>query len=95
MANGKIVTPLGPISVTDSVTELAGQIMRLEWRAAEGDPSPLVTEALSQLGAYFDGRSRRPQATDDVKSAQGGVKEPAQQLVKSEGAAALAKPGAA
>ena len=33
--------------------------MRSEWRAAEGDPSPLVTEALSQLGAYFDGRLTR------------------------------------
>ena len=49
---GCITTPLGPVSVTEE----AGRIVRLDWRRVEGEASPLVTEALRQLAAYFDGR---------------------------------------
>lgn len=55
IAQGSIITPLGPISVT----EAAGRITGLDWRAAEGDLSPLITLALSQLAAYFDGKLTR------------------------------------
>lgn len=55
IAQGSIITPLGPISVT----EAAGRITGLDWRAAEGDHSPLITLALNQLAAYFDGKLTR------------------------------------
>ena len=53
--SGHIVTPLGPVSVTEE----AGQITALDWRLEEREASPLVTEALAQLAAYFDGRVKQ------------------------------------
>lgn len=44
-------TPLGPVSVREE----AGAIASLDWRAADRDATPLESEALSQLAAYFDG----------------------------------------
>ncbi|MGV8987523.1 MAG: methylated-DNA--[protein]-cysteine S-methyltransferase [Cypionkella sp.] len=52
---GCITTPLGPVLVTEE----AGRIVRLDWRVVEGEASPLVTEALRQLSAYFEGRLTR------------------------------------
>lgn len=49
---GHIVTPLGPVSVTEE----AGRITALDWRVVEAEASSLVTEALAQLAAYFDGK---------------------------------------
>lgn len=55
IAQGSIITPLGPISVT----EAAGRIIGLDWRVVEVDPSPLVIEALAQLADYFAGKLTR------------------------------------
>ncbi|MBI1171760.1 methylated-DNA--[protein]-cysteine S-methyltransferase [bacterium] len=52
---GSLITPLGPLSVTEE----AGRIARLDWRVVEGEPTPLVIEALRQLQAYFDRRLTR------------------------------------
>ena len=49
---GSILTPLGPLSVTEE----AGRIVKLGWRPVEGESSRLITEALRQLAAYFDQR---------------------------------------
>lgn len=45
-------TPLGPLTLRED----AGLITALEWRADPGQGSPLLTEALRQLQAYFDRR---------------------------------------
>ena len=55
MASSTLQSPLGPLSVTDE----AGLITRLDWRAAPENPSPLTTEALAQLDAYFARRLTR------------------------------------
>ena len=47
-----LLTPLGPVSVR----EAAGRIVGLDWNADDTKPSPLVAEALAQLGAYFAGQ---------------------------------------
>ena len=52
---GTLHSPLGPISVTQS----AGRITGLDWRASAADPTPLTDEALRQLQAYFAGRLTR------------------------------------
>ena len=52
MASTSLDTPLGPVSVTEE----AGVITRLDWRALPDDPSDLTREAARQLQAYFDGR---------------------------------------
>lgn len=51
LAHASIITPLGPLSVTEE----AGRITRLDWRAADRAATPLEAEALAQLQAYFDG----------------------------------------
>lgn len=51
-AHAWVQTPLGPVSVT----EKAGRIVALDWRASDRPPTPLEAEALGQLQAYFDGR---------------------------------------
>ncbi len=43
-------TPFGPVSLR----EQDGQIAALDWRADAAEPTPLITEALRQLAAYFD-----------------------------------------
>lgn len=45
-------TPLGPISLT----ETAGVITALQWRAGPAPETPLLAEAIRQLTAYFDRR---------------------------------------
>lgn len=45
-------SPLGPLTLI----EAGGLITELHWRVTPGSPSPLLTEALSQLQAYFDRR---------------------------------------
>lgn len=50
-----LITPLGPVTLT----ETAGLITALEWRDDPGAGSPLLTEALRQLQAYFDRRLTR------------------------------------
>lgn len=52
LKSGTLATPLGPVSVT----EQAGRITGLDWRAAPFEGSPLITEALAQIRAYFDRR---------------------------------------
>ncbi len=42
--------PFGPMTLVEE----AGVITRLEWRADPGEGSPLLTEAIRQLAAYFD-----------------------------------------
>ena len=44
-----MISLLGPLSVTDE----AGLITGLDWRAAEDDRSDLTREAVAQLQAYF------------------------------------------
>ena len=39
-----------------TLTEADGVITALDWRDAPGEPTPLLTEALAQLHAYFDRR---------------------------------------
>ena len=46
---GTLITPLGPISVT----EFDGRIASLDWRASTAEPTPLTIEALRQVNAYF------------------------------------------
>lgn len=48
-------SPLGPLTLTEE----AGLITALHWRTEGGSPTPLLTEALSQLQAYFDHRLTR------------------------------------
>ena len=48
-------TPLGPLTVT----ETDGRIASLNWRASDGEATPLETEALRQLAAYFEGKLTR------------------------------------
>jgi methylated-DNA-[protein]-cysteine S-methyltransferase len=48
-------SPLGPLSLTED----NGRITALHWRAAAGEATPLLTEALAQLQAYFDRRLTR------------------------------------
>ena len=52
MAPPTLSTPLGPLSVT----EAAGCIVRLDWRALDRAATALEGEAVAQLQAYFDGR---------------------------------------
>lgn len=52
MAVAGMITPLGPISIEES----EGVITALHWRQAPSADTPLLTEALAQLAAYFDGR---------------------------------------
>ncbi len=47
--------PLGPLTLRED----AGLITALNWRDDPGDGSPLLTEALHQLQAYFDRRLTR------------------------------------
>ncbi|NBZ88251.1 methylated-DNA--[protein]-cysteine S-methyltransferase [Stagnihabitans tardus] len=46
-----LITPLGPISLSEE----DGALTALHWREGT-DSSPLITEALAQLQAYFAGR---------------------------------------
>lgn len=48
-------SPLGPLTLTEE----AGLITALHWRALDGNATPLLLEALSQLQAYFDRRLTR------------------------------------
>jgi len=52
MMQAGIQSPLGPISVTES----GGVITALHWQAGPVAETPLLIEALAQLGAYFEGR---------------------------------------
>ncbi len=47
-----VPSPFGPLTLT----ETAGQIIRLEWTSTPDQGSPLLAEAASQLTAYFDRR---------------------------------------
>lgn len=47
-----ITSPFGPLTVW----EADGVITRLTWRDEAGEGSPLLTEAIRQLTAYFDHR---------------------------------------
>ncbi len=47
-----ITSPFGPLTVW----EADGVITRLTWRDEAGGGSPLLTEAIRQLTAYFDHR---------------------------------------
>ena len=55
MRAATLISPLGPLTLT----ETGGQITALDWRAAPGEASALLTEALAQLSAYFDRRLMR------------------------------------
>ena len=55
MNRASLITPLGP----GTRTETAGVIIALDWHANPGTGSPLLTEALRQLQAYFDRRLTR------------------------------------
>jgi len=55
MNRASLITPLGPVTLT----ETAGVITALDWHASPGAGSPLLTEALRQLQAYFDRRLTR------------------------------------
>lgn len=55
MNRASLITPLGPVTLT----ETAGVITALDWHANPGAGSPLLTEALRQLQAYFDRRLTR------------------------------------
>ena len=48
-------SPLGPLTLTEE----AGVITALHWATLPPDPTPLLTEALLQLQAYFDRRLTR------------------------------------
>ncbi len=48
-------SPLGPLSVT----EVGGQIVRLDWQASDREATDLEVEAVAQLQAYFDGHLTR------------------------------------
>jgi methylated-DNA-[protein]-cysteine S-methyltransferase len=49
------MTPFGPVTLV----ETEGVLVRLDWRAAEGESSPLLEEAARQVAAYFDRRLTR------------------------------------
>lgn len=49
------VTPFGPVTLVEE----QGVLVRLEWRAAPGEGSPLLAEAARQVAAYFDARLAR------------------------------------
>ena len=55
MNRASLITPLGPVTLT----ETAGVITALDWYDSPGAGSPLLTEALRQLQAYFDRRLTR------------------------------------
>lgn len=55
MNRASLITPLGAVTLT----ETAGVITALDWHASPGAGSPLLTEALRQLQAYFDRRLTR------------------------------------
>lgn len=55
MNRATLHSPLGPLTLTEE----AGLITALHWGDTPGDPSPLLTEALAQLQAYFDHRLTR------------------------------------
>jgi methylated-DNA-[protein]-cysteine S-methyltransferase len=55
MTPATLQTPFGPVSLR----EQDGNIAALDWRAGPADASPLITEALRQLAAYFDRRLTR------------------------------------
>ena len=55
MRAATLISPLGPLTLT----EADGQITALDWRAAPGEASSLLTEALAQLAAYFERRLTR------------------------------------
>ena len=46
------MTPFGPVTLT----EADGMIARLDWRAEKVEATPLLSEAIRQLLAYFDRR---------------------------------------
>ena len=48
-------TPFGPVTLV----ERGGLLVRLDWRAGQGEGSDLLTEAAAQLRAYFDQRLMR------------------------------------
>jgi methylated-DNA-[protein]-cysteine S-methyltransferase len=50
-----VLMPFGPVTLT----EAAGRIVRLHWRADPGEASPLLEEAARQMQAYFDRRLTR------------------------------------
>ena len=52
MTAATLLSPLGPLTLTEE----GGLITALHWRASPDDPTPLLTEALAQLQAYFDHR---------------------------------------
>ena len=56
MIRAGITGPFGPVSLVDR----DGLVVALEWRLPdEPGESPLLTEGLAQLQAYFDGRLTR------------------------------------
>lgn len=55
MTGASLQTPLGWVTPQ----EQAGAIARLTWRRVEATPTPLESEALDQLAAYFGGRLTR------------------------------------
>lgn len=50
--SNRLETPFGPISLR----EANGVLTHLDWFASNAEASPLVAEALAQLGAYFEKR---------------------------------------
>ncbi len=54
MASASFPSPFGPLTLHEE----AGEISALEWRAREGEGSPLLDRAGEQLGAYFAGTLR-------------------------------------
>ena len=48
-------SPLGPLTLTEE----GGQITALNWHTAPQDPTPLLSEAVAQLQAYFGRRLTR------------------------------------
>jgi methylated-DNA-[protein]-cysteine S-methyltransferase len=51
MHRAVLTGPFGPMTLT----EVAGVITRLDWRAEPGEGSELLTDACRQLQGYFDG----------------------------------------
>lgn len=51
MKRATTITPLGPITLS----EMDGVITKLDWTEAAGEGSPLLSEAIAQLQAYFSG----------------------------------------
>lgn len=51
MKRATTITPLGPITLS----EMDGVITKLDWTKAAGEGSPLLSEAIAQLQAYFSG----------------------------------------